>query len=416
MFYLKKEFTKSNLVLYLSFILVTWSLLQVSLTDFFENNDNILMKIPSIYAQDYYGGNGNGEKAVNGNGNSDIGDSNGEVSDDNGDSDLEEPILDKENNPDEYVGQEDDPEQLTLSEDGCSEILTLIQQDPDDVIKKLTLEDSQDEDVDISIFSGGGPSGSDITSQLTPLDPQPLFVSLPSLPGGPLPPGGLPPYPGSPLAPGSPIPPGGGPTPPEELPPVKEPSPQSEEQSPQLQEPSPHLREHSPQSFNIEFKSYENKDLGVNFDIPAKWIQQHTTSPNEEIVFSDPNGRAELTIKVANASGVTIFETVSDFISGLKEGSSQTQNVYLNIIGIQNILSNNQESSKVITYTFGKDPTFPLLKGVTYITLNNNKAYIANFVVDMQNFESYNPIMQRILSSFEILSDVSIDGTISHNN
>ena len=93
-------------------------------------------------------------------------------------------------------------------------ILSLIQQDPDDVIKKLTLEDSQDEDVDISIFSGGGPSGSDITSQLTPLDPQPLFVSLPSLPGGPLPPGGLPPYPGSPLAPGSPIPPGGGPTPP----------------------------------------------------------------------------------------------------------------------------------------------------------------------------------------------------------
>ena len=51
MFYLKKEFTKSNLVLYLSFILVTWSLLQISLTDFFENNDNILMKISSIYAQ-----------------------------------------------------------------------------------------------------------------------------------------------------------------------------------------------------------------------------------------------------------------------------------------------------------------------------------------------------------------------------
>ena len=122
-------------------------------------------------------------KGVNGNGNSDSGDSNDEVSDDNGDSDLEEPILNKENNPDEYVGQEDDPEPLTLSEDGCSEILTLIQQDPDDVIKKLTLEDSQDEDVDISIFGGGGPSGTDITSQLTPLNLQPLFVSLPSLPG-----------------------------------------------------------------------------------------------------------------------------------------------------------------------------------------------------------------------------------------
>ena len=67
------------------------------------------MKIPPIYAQDYGGGNGNDEKAVNGNGNSDIGDSNGEVSDDNGDRDLGEPSLDKENNPDEDVGQEDDP-------------------------------------------------------------------------------------------------------------------------------------------------------------------------------------------------------------------------------------------------------------------------------------------------------------------
>jgi hypothetical protein len=60
-FQLRKEFNKSSLVLYFGFILVTWSLLQISLTDFFENNDDILIKIPSIYAQDDGGGNGNGE-------------------------------------------------------------------------------------------------------------------------------------------------------------------------------------------------------------------------------------------------------------------------------------------------------------------------------------------------------------------
>ena len=59
-FHLKKEFTKSSLVLYLSFILVTWSLLQISLTDFFENNDHILIKISSVYSQDD-GGNGDGD-------------------------------------------------------------------------------------------------------------------------------------------------------------------------------------------------------------------------------------------------------------------------------------------------------------------------------------------------------------------
>ena len=194
------------------------------------------------------------------------------------------------------------------------------------------------------------------------------------------------------------------------LPQLQEPSPQSQEQSSQSPEQSPYLREHFPKSSNIEFKSYENKNLGVNFDIPANWIQQLTSSPNEEIVFTEPNGTAALTIKVANASGVTIFEAVSDFINGLKEGSSQTQNLYLNNIKIINFLSNNQESSKVITYTFGKDTTFPILKGVTFITLNNNKAYLANFVIDVQNFESYNPIMQRILGSLKILSDLSRDG------
>jgi hypothetical protein len=208
-FQLKKEFNKSCLVLYICFILVTWSLLQISLQTFFENNDNRLMKIPSIYAQD--------DGSVNGNGG---GDGDGGVFDDNGGRDVEELGLDKENIPDEDIGQEDDPEQLTLSEDGRSEIQALIQQDANDVIEELTLEDSQDEYVDISIFDGGALSGTNINSQQPPGDRlSPLFVSLPLPPAGPLPPGGLPPIPGSPLPPGSPIPPGGGPTPPEYLPP-----------------------------------------------------------------------------------------------------------------------------------------------------------------------------------------------------
>jgi hypothetical protein len=64
LFHLKKEFNKSSLVLYLGFILVTWSLLQISLQTFFENNDNILMKIPSIYAQDDGRVNVNAEEMV----------------------------------------------------------------------------------------------------------------------------------------------------------------------------------------------------------------------------------------------------------------------------------------------------------------------------------------------------------------
>jgi hypothetical protein len=47
------------LILYLGFILVIGSLHQISSTVFFENNDHILLKIPSIYAQES-GGNGNG--------------------------------------------------------------------------------------------------------------------------------------------------------------------------------------------------------------------------------------------------------------------------------------------------------------------------------------------------------------------
>ena len=58
--YITKEHIKSNLVLYLSLILVTGSLFQVLSTGLFENNDRLVIKIPSIYAQDDGGGGDNG--------------------------------------------------------------------------------------------------------------------------------------------------------------------------------------------------------------------------------------------------------------------------------------------------------------------------------------------------------------------
>ncbi len=147
-FHLKKEFTKSSSVLYFGFILVIGSLLQISSTDFFGNNDHILMKIPSIYAQDN-GGNDNGGGDGNGggdDGNDGDGDSNeGDVSDDNADSnDVEALSLEEDTEEEEEVGQEDTPEELTLSEDGVSEVLTLKQEDKD-ADEVLTLEDGEDE-------------------------------------------------------------------------------------------------------------------------------------------------------------------------------------------------------------------------------------------------------------------------------
>ncbi len=130
------------MVLYLSLILVIGSFLQISLTDFFGNNDHILMKIPLIYAQDE-GGNGNGGDGNGGDGKG--GDGNGgDVSDDNGDNDDVEVLSLEEDTEDEEVGQENAPEELTLSEDGGSEVLTL-KQDDKDAGEVLTLEDGEDE-------------------------------------------------------------------------------------------------------------------------------------------------------------------------------------------------------------------------------------------------------------------------------
>ncbi len=63
-FLLKKEFSKSSLVLYLGLVLVIGSLTQISSTNFFENNDHTLMKITSIYAQDDDGGGDDGGGGV----------------------------------------------------------------------------------------------------------------------------------------------------------------------------------------------------------------------------------------------------------------------------------------------------------------------------------------------------------------
>jgi hypothetical protein len=59
---IKKENIKSNLVLYLSLILVTGSLFQVLSIGLFENNDHsLVIKIHSIYAQDDGGGDESSE-------------------------------------------------------------------------------------------------------------------------------------------------------------------------------------------------------------------------------------------------------------------------------------------------------------------------------------------------------------------
>jgi hypothetical protein len=126
MFSSKKEFTKSSLfVFYLSIILTTGSLLQIlSTTDFFENNDHILMKIPLVYAQDGNGGNGNGEGASDGNG----GNGNGEgASDGNGDNENTDEVLtlrqEEEDDDDDENNYDDTSE--GLSEEDLGEILTL---------------------------------------------------------------------------------------------------------------------------------------------------------------------------------------------------------------------------------------------------------------------------------------------------
>jgi hypothetical protein len=98
------HFTKSSLVLYLSIILVTGSLLQISSTpDFFENNKHI--KIPLIYAQDGIGGEGNGGE---GNG--------GDLSDDN---------RDNENIDEGLTLREEDDASKVIKEENIGEILTL---------------------------------------------------------------------------------------------------------------------------------------------------------------------------------------------------------------------------------------------------------------------------------------------------
>jgi hypothetical protein len=151
------HFTKSSLSLYLSIILVTGSLLQISsTTNFFGNNAHILVKIHSIYAQ-YNGGNGNGGNGDGGDDNgvdSDGGDgiedhgdfavNGGNVSDDSGESDnVEELTLDEDAEVDD-VGQAGGPEELTFSEDKTSKVLTLDQQDTENIPKEPTLKKEGD--------------------------------------------------------------------------------------------------------------------------------------------------------------------------------------------------------------------------------------------------------------------------------
>ena len=83
LYIIKKEFTKSSLILSLSLILVIGALLQILSASFFVDNDNLHIKIPKIYAEDDGGGGDDGGDG----GGDDAGDGGGDDGGDGGGDD-----------------------------------------------------------------------------------------------------------------------------------------------------------------------------------------------------------------------------------------------------------------------------------------------------------------------------------------
>ncbi len=104
--YITKEHIKSNLVLYISIILLTGLLIQISSTDFFENNDNRFLKLSTVYAQDDGGGDDGGDS-------DDGGDEGSEDESDDSREEESEESDDSEENVDrsyEYEGEDESTE------------------------------------------------------------------------------------------------------------------------------------------------------------------------------------------------------------------------------------------------------------------------------------------------------------------
>jgi serine/threonine-protein kinase len=144
------------------------------------------------------------------------------------------------------------------------------------------------------------------------------------------------------------------------------------------------------------FLSYENSTYGLKLQYPSSWDKEE----NGVVTFSPPaiNSNASLDISIDSISdekGIALSQYASDGISDLKQSLKNFKSVGL---ATNSVLAGLPAYRSIYTYvdqnTIFKDMEIGAIKG--------DKVYILTYEAGINEYDTYLPIIQELINSFQI--------------
>ena len=163
---------------------------------------------------------------------------------------------------------------------------------------------------------------------------------------------------------------------------------------------------------NENFIPYENNDYGIKIQYPYNWKNVESLDPNSVVTFSAPEIREKKSSTLINIYNPAHVILAVENISSSNLNLNDFTNKYLNRLSTVNTefqinnITDGTLGGKPAKIIFSKD--MDILNRISDVmrifTISNGVVYRINYAADPQWFSEYMPVAQKMIDSYEIIS------------
>jgi hypothetical protein len=166
------------------------------------------------------------------------------------------------------------------------------------------------------------------------------------------------------------------------------------------------------ENMNENFISYENIDYGIKIQYPYNWKNVESLDQNSVVTFSAPEIREKKSSTLINIYQPAHVILAVENISSSNLNLNDFTNKYLNRLSTLNTefqinnITDGTLSGKPAKIIFSKE--MDILNRISDVmrifTISDGVVYRVNYVADPQWFSEYMPVAQKMIGSYEIVS------------
>ena len=166
------------------------------------------------------------------------------------------------------------------------------------------------------------------------------------------------------------------------------------------------------ENMNENFIPYENNDYGIKIQYPYNWKNVESLDPNSVVTFSAPEIREKKSSTLINIYNPAHVILAVENISSSNLDLNDFTNKYLNRLSTVNTefqinnITDGTLAGKPAKIIFSKE--MDILNRISDVmrifTISDGVVYRINYVADPKWFSEYMPVAQKMIGSYEIIS------------